>query len=99
MLTDIPFFLNSFSQRSSKAMDVDHESDYKEMVKKIEESNPTTTKIFINMKDVQKLPILGDLEDEETKTTNEDVGEVCTHPLCYPNILLMRSTEFIAQSR
>jgi hypothetical protein len=79
-------------------MDVDHESDYKEMVKKIEGSNPTTTKIFINMKEVQKLPTPGDLEDEETKTTDEDVGEVCTHLLCYSNISLTRSTECFAQS-
>jgi hypothetical protein len=79
-------------------MDVDHESDYKEMVKKIEGSNPTTTKIFVDMKEVQKLPTLGDLEDKETKTTDDNVGEVCTHLLCCSNISLTRSTECIAQS-
>jgi hypothetical protein len=76
-------------------MNIDHESDYKEMVKKIEGSNPTTTKIFVNMKEVQKLPTSGDLEDEETKKTDEDVGKVCIHLLCCSNISLTRSTECI----
>jgi hypothetical protein len=76
-------------------MDIDHESDYKKMVKKIEGSNPTTTKIFLNMKEVQKLPTSGDLEDEEAKKTDEDVGKVCIHLLCCSNISLTRSTECI----
>ncbi|KIK91441.1 hypothetical protein PAXRUDRAFT_13785 [Paxillus rubicundulus Ve08.2h10] len=38
------------------AMDVDNSGDYKEMMKKIDDERPTVVKIFIDMKDVEKLP-------------------------------------------
>lgn len=95
---DILFYLNSFSQHSSDAIDVDHEADYKEMVKKIEGSNPAITKIFVDMKAVQKLPSSGNLEDEENEMTDGDAGKVCTCSLCCSNISLMKSTESITQS-
>lgn len=59
------------SQRSGDGMDVDNESDYKEMVQKIHEHGISSTKIFIDIKDVEKLPMLsagGTVEDEEDET-------------------------------
>jgi hypothetical protein len=51
------------------AMDVDHEADYKEMVMKIQESTVTLTKVFVDMKDVEKLATTlassGGPDDEE----------------------------------
>ena len=43
------------------AMDVDNEDDYKEMVKKIQERNPATTKILVDMKSIEKLPKMSGL--------------------------------------
>ena len=59
------------SQRSGDGMDVDNKSDYKEMVQKIHEHGVSSTKIFVDMKDVEKLPMLsagGTVEDEEDET-------------------------------
>ncbi|KAF8836667.1 hypothetical protein BDN67DRAFT_1014485 [Paxillus ammoniavirescens] len=39
-------------------MDVDNSGDYKEMTKKINDERPAVVKIFIDMKDVEKLPWL-----------------------------------------
>ena len=60
-------------------MDVDNEADYKEMVKKIQQSNPSSTKILVNMKDIEKLPALGgNVEDDDNETTDGDDNKVCS---------------------
>ena len=62
-------------------MDVDNEADYKEMVKKIHQDNPFSTKILINMKDVEKLSTLGDnTEDNNDETTDSDDNKVHMYP-------------------
>ncbi|KAG6379015.1 hypothetical protein JVT61DRAFT_11437 [Boletus reticuloceps] len=43
-------------KRASDTMDVDNKADYKEMVKKIQQSKPSSTKILVDMKDIEKLP-------------------------------------------
>jgi len=72
------------SQLSSDGMDIDNESDYKEMVQKIRKHGVSTTKIFVDMKDVEKLPMLstgGTVEDEEDETrSNVEASAVCTSP-------------------
>ena len=72
------------SQRSGDGMDIDNESDYKEMVQKIRKHGVSTTKIFVDMKDVEKLPMLstgGTVEDEEDETrSNVEASAVCTSP-------------------
>jgi hypothetical protein len=67
-------------------MDVDNETDYKEMVKKIRQSNPSSTKILVDMKDVKKLPALGgNAEDDDNETTDGDDNKVCSHSYRHPN--------------
>jgi hypothetical protein len=62
-------------------MDVDHETDYKEMVNKIREYDVGTTKIFVDMKSVKKLPTTSGSEpDEDGETTDADAA-VCTYLL------------------
>ncbi|KAI6019129.1 hypothetical protein EDC04DRAFT_2901868 [Pisolithus marmoratus] len=43
-------------QHVSDAMDVNNKADYQDMVRKIHGTNPSITKIFIDMKRVEKLP-------------------------------------------
>ncbi|KAI6011735.1 hypothetical protein EDC04DRAFT_2905321 [Pisolithus marmoratus] len=43
-------------QRVSDVMDIDNEADYQEMVGKVSSIHPSTTKIFVDMKQVEKLP-------------------------------------------
>ena len=71
-------------------MDVDHEADYKEMVKKIQEIDGVA-KIFVNMKDVEKLPTSRNPDNTENETTDEDVGQVCK---CFSSI-----TQLLKNSR
>ncbi|KIJ15262.1 hypothetical protein PAXINDRAFT_155645 [Paxillus involutus ATCC 200175] len=52
-------------QKVSDAMDVDNSGDYEVMVKKIDDKKPTTVKIFINMKVVEKLPCKINIADED----------------------------------
>ena len=60
-------------------MDVDNEADYKEMVKKIWQGNPSSTKILVDMKDIEKLPTLGgNAEDDDNETTDGDDDKVCS---------------------
>ncbi|KIK72454.1 hypothetical protein PAXRUDRAFT_180643 [Paxillus rubicundulus Ve08.2h10] len=60
--------------KASDAMDVDNSGDYKEMVKKIDDEKPTTVKIFINMKVVEKLPFKTNIADEDEADSSGDNG-------------------------
>ena len=58
-------------------MDIDNESDYKEMVHKIVDiiSDSGMTKILIDMKNVEKLPLHqadGNSEDDESGASDEN---------------------------
>ncbi|KAI9464257.1 hypothetical protein HD554DRAFT_2316030, partial [Boletus coccyginus] len=57
--------LKTKGQRASDAMDVNNEADYKEMVKKIQQDNPSSTRILVDMKDIEKLPALGANADND----------------------------------
>ncbi|KIK13183.1 hypothetical protein PISMIDRAFT_119385 [Pisolithus microcarpus 441] len=57
-------------QRATDAMDVDNEADYQEMVGKIHGANPSITKIFIDMKHVEKLP-----SNESSNEASEASGD------------------------
>ncbi|KIJ21121.1 hypothetical protein PAXINDRAFT_6893 [Paxillus involutus ATCC 200175] len=65
------------SQRSSDAMDVDNEADYKEMVKKIHDMEPPgMIKIYVDMKHVEKLPRHQGLDSgEDTRPSDDDDQE------------------------
>ncbi|KIJ10754.1 hypothetical protein PAXINDRAFT_16300 [Paxillus involutus ATCC 200175] len=52
-------------QKVSDGMDVDNSGDYEVMVKKIDDKKPTTVKIFINMKVIEKLPCKINIADED----------------------------------
>ncbi|KAI9570934.1 hypothetical protein HD554DRAFT_2240850 [Boletus coccyginus] len=62
------------NQCASNAMDVNNEADYKEMVKKIQQDNPSSTRILVDMKDVEKLPALAANADDnnDNEITNDD---------------------------
>ncbi|KAI6025200.1 hypothetical protein BKA83DRAFT_4491946 [Pisolithus microcarpus] len=57
-------------QHVTDAMDVDNEADYQEMVGKIHGTNPSVTKIFIDMKHVEKLP-----SNESSNEASEASGD------------------------
>lgn len=77
-----------FSQHTSDTMDVDNEADYKEMVKKIHQGNPSSTKILVNMKVIEKFPILGrNMEDNDNETTDGDNNKVHSHSCRYLSAL------------
>ncbi|KIK14137.1 hypothetical protein PISMIDRAFT_117552 [Pisolithus microcarpus 441] len=57
-------------QHVTDAMDVDNEADYQEMVGKIHGTNPSVTKIFIDMKHVEKLP-----SNESSNEVSEASGD------------------------
>ncbi|KAH0826292.1 hypothetical protein J3R83DRAFT_5769, partial [Lanmaoa asiatica] len=71
------------TQRASDAIDVDNEADYKEMVNKIHAACPGATKIFVNMKHIEKLPSVDDSIDENTSESsdNDDVQKVSSKDL------------------
>ncbi|KAI6019254.1 hypothetical protein BKA83DRAFT_4127200 [Pisolithus microcarpus] len=79
------------SQRATDAMDVDNEADYQEMVGKIHGANPSVTKIFIDMKHVEKLPsnessnkaseASGD--DDDLKTPAHGAADLDTRLTCW----------------
>ncbi|KAI6027147.1 hypothetical protein EDC04DRAFT_2605910 [Pisolithus marmoratus] len=54
------------------AMDVHNEADYWEMVGKVSSVHPSTTKIFVNMKQVEKLP---SSESGDESSESSDVGD------------------------
>lgn len=73
LLLDYTFF----SQRAAEAMDVDNELDYKEMVRKICDASDSTlaTKIFVNMKHVEKLPLhqVNAQSGDEDSSVSDDI--------------------------
>jgi hypothetical protein len=69
------------SQCSGDGMDIDNESDYKEMVQKICEHDISSTKIFVDMKDVEKPLMLsaGMIDDKKDETGPiVDASVICT---------------------
>ena len=63
-------------------MDVNNKTDHKEMVKKIHQSNSSTTKVLVDMKDIKKHPTLGgNAEDDNNETTDDNNNKVHSH-LC-----------------
>ncbi|KIK74293.1 hypothetical protein PAXRUDRAFT_791188, partial [Paxillus rubicundulus Ve08.2h10] len=56
----------------SDAMDVDNSGDYMKMSKKTNDKRPTDLKIFINMKDVEKLPCVTKLDGEGEPDGTDD---------------------------
>ncbi|KAI6096415.1 hypothetical protein EV401DRAFT_2083057 [Pisolithus croceorrhizus] len=50
-------------------MDIDNEADYQEMVGKVSSIQPSTTKIFIDMKQVKRLPT-GESGDKSSESSN-----------------------------
>ncbi|KAI6046330.1 hypothetical protein EDC04DRAFT_2598139 [Pisolithus marmoratus] len=54
-------------------MDVDNEADYQEMVGKVSSIHPSMTKIFVDMKEVERLP-LSKSGDESSESS--DVGKI-----------------------
>ncbi|KIK78011.1 hypothetical protein PAXRUDRAFT_165135 [Paxillus rubicundulus Ve08.2h10] len=70
-----PFkYIIGAKQKVSNAMEVDNSGNYKEMVKKIDDEKPTTVKIFIDMKVVEKLPHKTNIADEDEADTSGDDG-------------------------
>ncbi|KAI6045834.1 hypothetical protein EDC04DRAFT_2598430 [Pisolithus marmoratus] len=68
----------------SDVMDVDNEADYQEMVGKVSSIHPSTTKIFVDMKQVEKLPSSksGDEGDESSdfqKTSSHGATDLDSH--------------------
>ncbi|KAF8833089.1 hypothetical protein BDN67DRAFT_1017968 [Paxillus ammoniavirescens] len=74
-------------RKASDAMDVDNGGDYKEMAKKIDDERPTAIKIFIDMKDIEKLPrgkkAMAD-EDEQNSSDEEQHEEAGEATLSTP---------------
>ncbi|KAI9455311.1 hypothetical protein HD554DRAFT_2240524 [Boletus coccyginus] len=74
-------------QHASDAMDVDNEANYKEMVKKIQQDNPSSTRILVDMKGIEKLPALDaniDNDDDNEITDDDDnkvfmMKDICTY--------------------
>ncbi|KIO10419.1 hypothetical protein M404DRAFT_129759 [Pisolithus tinctorius Marx 270] len=62
------------SQAVSNAINVDNEVDYKDMVKRIHSVHPGPTKIYIDMKHVEKLPTINGSGDE-SNSSGEDSGK------------------------
>ncbi|KAI5980479.1 hypothetical protein EDC04DRAFT_2917958 [Pisolithus marmoratus] len=58
-------------QHVSDAMDVDNKADYQDMVRKIHGANPSITKIFIDMKHIEKLPS-NKSSNEVSKASGDD---------------------------
>ena len=67
-LADLTLF---FSQQ-----DINNESDYKEMVKKVYNSNSTTTKILVVMKSV-KILSKSNVKNNESGSNKSDSSEIC----------------------
>ncbi|KAF9231874.1 hypothetical protein BU15DRAFT_67972 [Melanogaster broomeanus] len=66
-------YVIDIKRKVSDAMDVDNAGDYKEMVKKINDERPTIVKIFIDMKDVEKLPRgTKPADEDETGSTDDE---------------------------
>ncbi|KAI6022829.1 hypothetical protein BKA83DRAFT_11121 [Pisolithus microcarpus] len=55
----------------TNAMDVNNKANYQEMVRKIHGANPSITKIFIDMKHVEKLPS-NESSNEASKASGDD---------------------------
>ncbi|KAI6036169.1 hypothetical protein BKA83DRAFT_4622895 [Pisolithus microcarpus] len=70
----------------SDAMDIDNEIDYKEMVKKLRRNASSTTKVLVDMKQVEKLPSSesGDETsdasdgDDDPKSLSQGAGDLDT---------------------
>ncbi|KIK14544.1 hypothetical protein PISMIDRAFT_116870 [Pisolithus microcarpus 441] len=60
----------------SDAMDIDNEIDYKEMVKKLRRNASSTTKVLVDMKQVEKLPS-SESGDETSDASDGDDDPVC----------------------
>ncbi|KAN0091031.1 hypothetical protein V8E55_004597 [Tylopilus felleus] len=82
--------LKSKGQHSGDGMAIDNESDYKEMVQKIREHDVSKTKVFVDMKDVEKLLMLsvGMVKDEEDETG--PIVEACGSKASDMDMHLMR---------
>ena len=66
-----------FSQHVNDAIDVDNKADYVEMVKKIHARNPGPTKIYVDMKHVEKIPLADDSDGGSNESSEDDNGQVC----------------------
>ena len=66
-----------FSQCVNDAIDVDNKADYAEMVKKIHARNPGTTKIYVDMKHIEKIPLADDSDGGSNESSEDDNGRVC----------------------
>ncbi|KAI5994969.1 hypothetical protein EDC04DRAFT_2910321 [Pisolithus marmoratus] len=58
-------------QHVSNVMDIDNEADYQEMVGKVSSIHPSTTKIFVDMKQVEKLPL---------SESGDEAAQALVHP-------------------
>ncbi|KAG1732004.1 uncharacterized protein EDB91DRAFT_1058406 [Suillus paluster] len=56
----------------AEAMDVDNEADYAEMAKKLISKEPRKVKVFIDMKNVEKLPTTGDTASQDSGASDDD---------------------------
>ena len=71
--------LTYFSQHVNDAIDVDNKADYMEMVKKIHARNPGTTKIYVDMKHIEKIPSMDDFDGGSNESSEDDDGWVCNY--------------------
>ncbi|KAG1736185.1 hypothetical protein EDB19DRAFT_1830002 [Suillus lakei] len=66
------------STNRAEAMDVNNEADYAEMAKKLISEEPRKVKVFINMKNVEKLPVstqnemTGDTASQDSGASDDD---------------------------
>ncbi|KAG1850455.1 hypothetical protein F4604DRAFT_1959350 [Suillus subluteus] len=66
------------SRGRAEAMDVDNEADYAEMAKKLISEEPRKVKVFIDMKNVEKLPVstrnetMGDTASQDSGASDDD---------------------------
>ncbi|KAI6016777.1 hypothetical protein PISMIDRAFT_18143 [Pisolithus microcarpus 441] len=66
-------------QCATDAMDVDNKADYQEMVGKIHGANPSVTKIFIDMKHIEKLPSNESSNEASEASGDDDDLKTPTH--------------------
>lgn len=68
-------------------MDVDNEADYKEMVEKIHSTTDLgTTKIFVDIKHVEKLPCQADSESGDEESGSSDNNDPISLSRAAPNM-------------
>ncbi|KAG1906555.1 uncharacterized protein F5891DRAFT_1181965 [Suillus fuscotomentosus] len=82
-------YLVGNSRGRIEAMDVDNKEDYAEMAKKLISEEPQKVKVFVDMKNVEKLPVstaqnetAGDMASQDSRASDDEIVAVdCTTEL------------------